>query len=164
MKNIQSIIETQYIEIINNKIKIDNMLSERLKNESNVTYKLISENKELSQNLKDLFFYTPVFLKEIWQKPKSISTILLKADKNDLKNNLAPFCVHNLYGDISSLNHCDQQLIYIISLLLKNEIESLNNINSPFLDNTCCGIILNELGQKKEVQFFFKNILMEIIN
>ena len=163
MKNIQSIIETQYVAIFNNKIKIDNMLSERLKNETNVTYKLISENKELSQNLKDLFIYTPAFLKEMWQNPKSISTILLKADKSDLKNNLAHFCVHNLYGDISSLNHCDQQLIYIISLLLKNEIESLNNINSPFLDNTCCGIILNELGQKKEVQFFFKNILMEII-
>ena len=64
---------------------------------------------------------------------------------------------------MSSLNHYDQQLIYIISLLLKNEIESLKNINSSFLDDTCCGIILNEFNQKKEVQFFFKNILMEII-
>ena len=163
MKNIQNKIETQYKEIFNNKIKIDNMLSERLKNEANVSYKLIAEEKEVSQNLKNLAIYTPVFLRELWQNPKSISTILLNADKKELKNNLAHFCVHNLYDDISSLNHYDQQLIYIISLLLKNEIESLKNINSSFLDDTCCGIILNELSQKKEVQFFFKNILMEII-
>ena len=163
MKNIQNKIETQYKEIFNKKIKIDNMLSERLKNEKNVTYKLITEDKEISQNLKSLAIYTPVFLRDIWQNPKSISTILLNADKNELKNNLAHFCVHNLYDDISSLNHYDQQLIYIISLLLKNEVESLKDINSSFLDDTCCGIILNELSQKKEVQFFFKNILMEII-
>ena len=163
MKNIQNKIETQYKEIFNKKIKIDNMLSERFKNENNVTYKLITEDKEISQNLKSLAIYTPVFLRDIWQNPKSISTILLNADKNELKNNLAHFCVHNLYDDISSLNHYDQQLIYIFSLLLKNEVESLKDINSSFLDDTCCGIILNELSQKKEVQFFFKNILMEII-
>ena len=163
LNNIQNNIETQYKEIFNNKIKIDNMLSERLKNEKNVTYKLIAENKEVFQNLKSLAIYTPVFLEELWQNPKSISTILLNADKNELKNNLAHFCVHNLYDDTSSSNHYDQQLIYIISLLLKNEVESLKNIKSSFLDNTCCGIILNELSQKKEVQFFFKNILLEII-
>ena len=163
LNNIQNNIETQYKEIFNNKIKIDNMLSERLKNEKNVTYKLIAENKEVFQHLKSLAIYTPVFLEELWQNPKSISTILLNADKNELKNNLAHFCVHNLYDDTSSSNHYDQQLIYIISLLLKNEVESLKNIKSSFLDDTCCGIILNELSQKKEVQFFFKNILLEII-
>ena len=101
---------------------------------------------------------------ELWENPSSISTILLNSDIDDIKKYLAPFIVHNIYENISSINHNNEvQLIYIISLILKKEINSLKNIGSSFLNETCAGIILQEFNKKKEVKFFFKNVLLEII-
>ena len=99
----------------------------------------------------------------LWKNPKSIATILLNADRNDIKNNLSNFVVHNLYNNISSINNKEEQLIYIITILLKNEINSLKGIDSPFLNETTCGMILEKLSRKKEVIFFFKNIIIEIL-
>ena len=41
---------------------------------------------------------------ELWENPRTLSTILLNADIDDIKKNLAPFIVHNIYENISSLN------------------------------------------------------------
>jgi hypothetical protein len=71
--------------------------------------------------------------------------MLLNADINDIKENLANFIVHNLYNNINN----DVQIIYIITLILKKEIKNLNN------NETCCGTILKELSKKKELKFFF---------
>ena len=55
---------------------------------------------------------------ELWKNPSSIFTILLNSDIDDIKKYLAPFIVHNIYENISSINHNNEvQLIYIISLL-----------------------------------------------
>ena len=108
--------------------------------------------------------YIPKFMFELWKNPRSISTMLLNSDINDIKKNLAPFIVNHLYKNISSLSHHNEdQLIYIISLILKEEINSLKSIDSSFLNQTCAGIVLEELNKKKEVKFFFKNILLDII-
>ena len=102
-------------------------------------------------------------MRQLWESPKSISTILLNADKNDIKKNMANFIVNNLYDNISSLHQKDEQLIYIVALLLKEEINSLKNINNSFLYETCSGIILKEFRKRKEVKFFFKKIILKII-
>ena len=102
----------------------------------------------------------------IWDNPKSLATILSVADKNDIKNNLAHFVTHNLYENIISSNGKDEQLMYIITLLLKEEINNLNNNesnSSNFLKDSTCGYILSELIQKKDIQIFFKGIIYEII-
>ena len=78
--------------------------------------------------------------------------MLLNADINDIKENLANFIVHNLYNNINN----DVQIIYIITLILKKEIKNLNN------NETCCGTILKELSKKKELKFFFKTIFFDI--
>ena len=102
-------------------------------------------------------------MRQLWESPKSISTILLNADKGDIKKNMANFIVHNLYDNISSLHQKDEQLIYIITLLLKEEINSLTNINTFFLYETCGGFLLKEFKKRKEVKFFFKNVILKII-
>ena len=54
---------------------------------------------------------------ELWKNPRSLSTILLNSDINDIKKNLAPFIVNHLYENISSLSHHNEdQLIYITVL------------------------------------------------
>ena len=89
---------------------------------------------------------------QLWENPKTIATILLNAEVKDIKENLAHFVVHNLYNDIKN----DDQLIYIVTLILKKEINNLNN------EGTCCGIILKEFHKKKDVKYFFKSIFFDI--
>jgi hypothetical protein len=132
--------------------------------DDDIIYRLIADQDKQNKILGTINMYIPKFMVELWNNPWSISKILLNSDIDDLKKNLAPFIVHNLYENIPSLNHHNEdQLIYIITLILKEEINSLKNIDSSFLNETCAGIILKELNKKKEVKIFFKNILFEII-
>ena len=138
------------------------MISERFKNNEFI-FKLITEQDEQNKLLGDINNFVPSFLLQLWNNPKSIATILLKSEKNDIKKYLANFVTHNLYYNISSLNHKDEQLIYIIAILLKEEINSLKSIDNFFFSDNRSGIILEELNKKKEMKLFFKTVVLEII-
>ena len=148
------------------KIEVDNMLTERL-GIQNDKYRLITEQKERNKCFGNLNIYIPNFIYSIWNNPKSLASILLITDKKDIDNNLDHFIVHNLYENIFSSNGIQDQVIYIITLLLMEEIKNLSNdshINLlTFLNGSPCGFILKELVQKKEVQSFFKNIIKNIL-
>ena len=151
-----------YEEIFNIKIDVENMISERIQKDE-YKYKLVTDPEQHNKILGNINIYVPDFMHQLWKNPKSIATILLKADRNDIKKNLGHFITHNLYDNITSLNHKDEQLLYIITLLLKEEIKSLTTINNSFFSDKRCGIILEELNKKKEVKSFFKVIILEII-
>ena len=123
-------------------------------------YQLITE-EDFNNVLGEINLYLPKFLENIRNNPKTIADIILKADKNDLKKHLAPFITHNLYFNIS--NDKNDQILYIITLLLKEEFKSLNKIDSNFLSDSRCGIIFEEFKKKKEVKLFFKTIILDII-
>jgi hypothetical protein len=161
LKNNQKKIIKEYEKISSIKIDVENMLSERIQKYE--MFNLITDQDKQNKILGNINIYIPDFMHQLWDSPKSIATILLKADKNDIKKNLAHFITHNLYDNISSLKHKDDQLLYIITLLLKEEIKSLKNINNSFFSDKRCGMILEELNQKKEVKSFFKVIILEII-
>ena len=130
-------------------------------------YRLITEQKERNKCFANLNIYIPNFIYSIWNNPKSLATILLITDIKDINNNIDHFIVHNLYENIFSSNGIQDQVIYIIALLLIEEINKLgedSHINLlTFLNSTPCGYILEELLQKKEVQSFFKNIIRDIL-
>ena len=80
--------------------------------------------------------------------------------------------VNNMYEDILSSKNKEEQLLYIITSLLKKEINNLdidcknintNNIENIFLNNTPCGFIFQELSYKKDIQAFFKIIIIELV-
>ena len=148
-------------KLFEKKVNINNSIL--ISQNKNIRFKLISEEAEQSVILGNANIYIPAFMKLLWKNPKSLATILLKADKYDIKKNLSHFVMHNLYNNTSSLNNKEEQIIYIITILLKDEIKSLKNIDSPFLNETTCGIILQKLSEKKEVIFFFKSIINEIL-
>ena len=153
-------------EINNLKIEVDNIITDRLGINYN-KYELISEENKLDEEFGQLIYVIEPFLKSIWKSPKSIATILLKSDKNDIKT-LAHLITHNIYDNIFSSNNKEEQLIYIIYILLQEEINNLNDTNSynnlsSFLKETPCRTILEEFYKKKEIQSFFKNILNDII-
>ena len=155
--------KNDFKEIYKIKLNIKNAYLERF-TDDDIIYKLIDDQDKQNEILVKINMYIPHFMIELWKNPSSISTILLNSDKEDIKKNLAPFVVNHLYENIPSLNHHnEEQLIYIISLILKEEINSLKDIDSSFLDETCASYVLEELNKKKEVKFFFKSILFEII-
>ena len=147
----QDNIKNKFKEIFEIKMDIKSFISEKFKNEY-ISNKLIADKLEFNKYFDSLSIYIPYFIHQLWENPKSISIMLLNAEKDDIKKNLVNFIVHNLYDNISSLHNKDQQLIYIITILLQNEINSLKNINSSFLDDSCAGIILKEFGNKKEIK------------
>ena len=161
MKNNQEKIIKEYEEISKIKIDVENMLSERIHKDE--MFNLVTDLDRQNKILGNINIYIPEFMHQLWNSPKSIATILLKADKNDIKKYLAHFITHNLYENTSSSEHKDEQLLYIITLLLKEEIKSLKNINNSFFADKRCGMVLEELNQKKEVKSFFKIIILEII-
>ena len=122
-------ISNELKEIFKIKMDIHNLLYEKFKIH-NHKCELLTEEKEIKDYFKDLYLYISPLMKKLWNNPKSIANILLNADKNELENYLAHFVTHNLYENLFSSNGKEEQLIYIIALLLKKEI---NNFQSNIL-------------------------------
>ena len=148
-----------YIE----KLKVMNMISDRVKHD-NTQLELI-DIKDKSNIIGDLKLYLPYLMNALWENPKIMALILQNADINDVKDYLADFIVNNFYENILSPNFIEENLIYVLTLLLNEEINSLLYIeqHSLFLDDTCSGCLLEELRKKKDIQTFFKNVITESI-
>ena len=140
-----------------------NMISDRVKHD-NTQLELI-DIKDKSNILGDLKLYLPHLMNALWENPKIMALILQNADINDVKDYLADFIVNNFYENILSPNFIEENLIYVLTLLLHEEINSLLYVeqHSLFLDDTCSGCLLEELRKKKDIQTFFKNIITESI-
>ena len=123
-----------YIE----KLKVMNMISDRVKHDNKVLELVdIEDDKNI---LGDLKIYIPYLMFSLWEKPKIMALILQNADINDVKNYLADFIVNNFYENILSSNFIEENLIYVLTMLLNEEINSLLYVEQHvnFLDDTCC--------------------------
>ena len=136
-----------------------NIISERIKKDTR-KFELIEQDESLgflNTCLRNLMTY-------LWEKPEIVYIIIKNANKNDLKE-IAPLFTNNFYENILSSYYIEDNLMYLLTLLLKDEINNLYNINQEdyFLNNTPCGIILGELKSKKDIQEFFKTIILSSI-
>ena len=63
------------------------------------------------------------------------------------------------------LNYIEDNLIYVISLLLIKEINNLEKIDNceTFLEETICGYVLEELKNKEDVMTYFKGVILNLI-
>ena len=104
-------------------------------------------------------------MEQLWEEPKFISALLINSNKEDVKNYLADFFVDNFYENILSSNCIENNLLYLITLLLKEEFnKSLNDEKTKeFLNNTNCAYVMEKLSKKKDVQIFFKNVISDVI-
>ena len=61
--------------------------------------------------------------------------------------------------------YIQDNLLYVLAIILKNEINNLQNANdyNIFLSNSCAGYIINELKNKNEIKQFFRKILSKTI-
>ena len=82
--------------------------------------------------------------------------IINHCDNNDLKNNIIPLLVNNFYENIFSENVIENQLIYIIVMLIAKEINELADITEKknFLENGIINEFLKELIKKWLIKMF----------
>ena len=137
-----------------------NLIAERSNKEERV-YELV----EQTEFLRDLNTYFPKLMSYLWDQPNMISLIIQNTDIKDLKNYIAPLFANNFYENILSTYYIEDNLMYLLTLLLKNEINQLNGVNQNenFLKISPCGYVLEELKRKSDIQAYFKTIIFNAI-
>ena len=123
---------------------------------------------ELQENLNAFGInkiFISKFLTALWNYPKAVYHILNHSDPGDIKTSLAPLIVDNFFTNNLSGNYIENNLLYILTLMLKNEIDKLNDLEEveTFLDNTRCGYLLEELQKKPDIQLFFNKVIIKTI-
>ena len=121
--------------------------------------------EESNTYLNDLNLYIPFLLNTLWEEPKLVANILINSNIDDVKNYLAPLICNNFYENILSSNYIQDPLMYIIYILLNNEINNIEDIKNvdSFLNQTQCSYLLGQLIEKKDIKEFFKLILDNIL-
>ena len=120
---------------------------------------------QINENLKDLSNYVPKLLTYLWENPKMMTNLLLHSDIMDIKKVLAPFLTNNFYENILSFNYLQENFMYVLSLLCRDEISKLNSTDDIkiFLQDTSCGYLLEQLINKIDIKSYFNRILKDII-
>ena len=137
-------------------------------------YKIKKNPYILNNDLDDFEnnkIYITSFLKILWEYPESIYEIIKHSGPILLKNNLAPFIINNFYTDYTSGNYVDNNLLYVITLLIKNEFETMDKNKELentkklelYLENTNLGFFLDAIGQIPDVQNFFKEVIVNSV-
>ena len=154
-------IEEQCKTIYKGKLEVMNIISERMGKDYR-KFELVEDQGEL---LRDLNTYFPKLMNYLWEQPKVVSSIIQNCEPTDLKQYIAPLFANNFYENILSQKYIEDNLMYVLTLLLENEINGLNNINqnTDFLNQTPCGYLLEELKRKNDIQAFFKSIIVNAV-
>ena len=109
--------------------------------------------------------YISLFLKSLWNYPEAIYHIINNLDLDIVKSNFASFITNYFYCNYLSGNYMENNFLYVITMLLKDEIDKLENINQvdTFLENTKCGYLLEELIKMPDIQIYFKNVIIQAV-
>ena len=140
---------------------MDNLMFNKI-TEENKIYTLVGNN---SDYLGDLNTKIPKLLNLLWEEPKIVALLLCNSDNKSVKEVLAPLFCNKFYQNILSPYSVEENLLYIIFLMLKDEINKLDSINhiNDFLNKTPCGYLLNEFKQKNDIKEFAKIIIESVL-
>ena len=118
----------------------------------------------IKDNLNDfsvISSYIPKLFEYLWENPKLVSEVIMNCDINDIKETLSYLFMNNFYENILSNNNIENNLMYVLTLLIKDEINNLNNISDcdKFMgDYSKVGYLMNELRKKMILKFFLKTL------
>ena len=129
------------------------------------TFLLIDDQEEIPKIFKASWTYLKSFLEILYTSPKVVSKIISVSKIEDIKDYLAPFFTNNFYENILSSKSLENNLIYTIYFLLKEEIDSLTDYNESekFLEETPCGYVLEQLIEKIDIKSFCKINILKVV-
>ena len=153
-------IDNECKKYYSSKIEINKLIAQKINDDKEIT--LVDDP---GSYLLDLNIYIPEFLTLLWEQPKVVSLLLLNSDNKNVKEVIAPLFCNNFYKNILSQYTVEENLLYIISLLLIDEIGKLNTIDqvTNFLNQTPCGYLLNELRNNSDVLTFSKTVITKVL-
>ena len=84
---------------------------------------------------------------------------------SDFKKNMSDFIVNNFFCNNLSNNYMENNLLYIISMMLKDEIDQLKNVSEItfFLKETKVSYLLEQMIKMPDVQIYFKKIIYKML-
>ena len=164
MDDIKIKIDNESKEIYHQKLLFENEVHKQM-NLTNKKYILIDNEKDIIKEFAGLWTYIQEFYEYLWNDPYLIYKIISNSNIDDIKNNLGNFFMNNFYDNILSENEIEDNLMYIIYLLLKEEIDNISDINNneKFLENTPCGIFLEQLCDKMDIKSFIKMNILNVV-
>ena len=118
-------------------------------------------------DLGEMNTFIKPFFNYLWDDPKLVADILKHCDIKDIKGNLSNLFINNFYKNILSNNYVENNLMFVLTLLIKDEIDNLNNIDEydNFLgDNSKVGYLINELRKNDDIKCFVKTSILNIIS
>ena len=113
--------------------------------------------------LLDLTKIITNFLGYLWEKPDFLAKILIYNDLNDANNTLFSLIVNRFYQNILSSSFIEENLLYVIVIIFKNEIYKNEFDNLKFLENSKTSLLMDELRNNLEIKKYSKNVILEII-
>ena len=158
-------IEKECREIYTKKLDVFTNLQKFSRKEKEIRKYLLLDEQAQKDSLRDLNNYIPKFLLYLWDEPKLIVKLLQNSNIKDIRNHLAPLITNNFYENILSVNYIEENFLYILCLLLKDEIQNLNSTNDVqlFLQETPCGCLLDQLINKNDIKSYFKIIMQNVV-
>ena len=111
--------------------------------------------------------YLHEILVSLWENPKIVSSLLMNTKPKEILNSLLPLFANNFYENILSQKFIQNNLLYVITLLLKHEIKTYCNLSFPkrFINtDSSCGYLLYELRNKRDFQIFLKDSIKEVVD
>ena len=135
-------------------------------NQEKHKFVLLHNRDDQEKLLGNLNTYIPILMNTLWDNPNIVAELIINSNNDDLKNNIAPFICNNFYENILSSNYIEEQLLYVISIVLKdeinNKIKTKEDINN-FLENSSCGILMEQMKFRQDIQTYFKSLIYKII-
>ena len=109
--------------------------------------------------------YIGSLFKILWDYPESIYYILKNSEISEVKDNLSDFIVNSFFCNNISTNYLENNLLYIISMMLKDEIDqiTLKTEMSLFLEETKTSFLLKQLIKMPDVQMYFRKIIYKMV-
>ena len=105
-------------------------------------------------------------MKYLWEEPYLVAKIIINSSIYDVERILAPLICNNFYQNIISPYTIEENLLYVITIVLKEEINDLNSENEldDFLNNSRCSYLLSELRKKNDVIIYAKTVISLYFN
>ena len=119
-------------------------------------------------NLSDigmLKIFIPRLIEELWSYPEAIFYILKNSGVNDFRDNLADFIVNNFYSNKLSSNYLENNLLYVFTMMFKDEIEQLESLRKipDFFKIFRSSVLLEKMIHMPDIQMYFRKILFQMI-
>ena len=143
--------------IENNLYETTNLTNEQIMSQLKIKdIKNVKGIKSRTQTIRDFFF--------MFREDNTLMMRLIECLDTDQFDIIVPFLCHFFYENFYIENNEQEEILYIIYLLLEKEIDSLYTPSvSTFLDKSFVSMFLSQMGNRYEIKHYIDIILNYLI-